>query len=90
MSFSDDFLNVLGALINGTSLPTALYALSVLLAAVAYHIGLGIPPPALPDKERIEGVDYSPKFIDAIRRPLGFAMQVDRNTGLHKLTRVIN
>lgn len=72
MSFNDS-LNFPGVLITSTSFPTALYALTVLLAAVAYHVGFGNPPPALPDKERAEDVDYTPTLIDAMRWSLASA-----------------
>jgi len=58
---------------NSTSFPTVLYASSVLLAAIAYHIALGNPPPTVPDKERIKSIDYFPGFVDIVRRPVAYA-----------------
>jgi hypothetical protein len=61
---------------SSTSFPAALY--------VAYHIGFGNPPPALPDKERTEDVDYTPTLIDAMRWSLASARQVEFPWGRYK------
>jgi len=59
----------------------ASYGLSVILSAYAYKVGVGTPPPAaksaLPDRERADNIDVTPRMMDVFRRTLPYVVCIN-------------